>query len=407
MKAGHAHRVLYLIETSGRAGAESNLLQLATHLDREHYEPIVRLLQPGWLGEELARQAVDVEVLRGGQWRLNIPLIVRLAGFIRRRRISLVHAYMFVMGVHGALAAFLARVPVIYSVRGRTYELAQERRRRILGLLGRAGCRFTAVTRDIANSLVVECGVPVERVVLVPNGVDTAIYTPCIDTKEARTAIGLDASRFTIGTVARLEPVKGIEYLLHSLPAIESCLGPIQVVIVGDGTLRDRLQRLAGSLPISSPVTFLGLRTDVPRVLRTFDIFVLPSLSEGMPNVLLQAMAAGLPCIATAVGGTPELIRHGETGLLVPSEDPAALAEAVLSLAESVSLRRKLALAARPTAEQEYGLGRMVARNQDLYAALVRGDRNVVEEASSLAAACPSLACQAPVPKSHLEGQEP
>jgi glycosyltransferase involved in cell wall biosynthesis len=384
MRKSHPHRVLYLIEWSGRGGAENNLAQLVTHLHRDRYEPVVRPAVDGWLREHLVSHAVDVRVLETRRMAfglpflgrgVSLPIIADLARLIRRERIALVHAYMWAMGLHGVIAARLAGVPAVYAVRGSSQELAHPIRRRMLRVLALLGCHFTGVSRDIAVSLQHDCGVPADQITHVPNGVDASLYVPAGSSAEIRASLGLDPSRFTIGTVANLRPIKGHEYLLRAIPDVESRSGPLQVVFAGGGVLREGLQHMVAELRVSSPVVFLGERGDVSRVLGAFDAFVLPSLSEGMSNALLQAMSSGLPCVATAVGGNVEVLRHRETGLLVPPGDPHRLAESITSLAASAEFRRLLATAARREVEQHYTLARMVVRNENVYAQCLSEER--------------------------------
>ena len=365
--------ILYLIETGGHGGAEQNLVQLSSGLTPDRYCPSVRLVRGGWLHEQLSLLGVPVSLLRMRNLplRLSLPLIAELAYLIRRNRVALVHSYMFAMGLHGSMAALLCGVPAVFGVRGQGYEVATRRRRVICRTLARLGCHFTAVTSDIAGSLAAECGVPACQITCIPNGVDAAVYLPTRDRAAVRTSLGLAASLTTVGTVARLEQVKGVATLIDSIPLLEHALGPVQVVIAGDGSKRAELGRLAACRRGNSKVVFLGTRDDIPQVLAALDLFVLPSLSEGMSNALLQAMAAQLPCVATAVGGNPEVIEHGRTGWLVPPGDVVSLADAVSYLLKSPELRRGIAESARSEVEKRYDIRLMVARNEELYSALI------------------------------------
>ena len=371
--SGGPARILYLVETAELGGAEENLLQVASRVRRDRYQPCARVVAEGALARALSEAGVEVALLARRRWspRLNPALLAELARTIRRERIALVHAYLFAMGLHGSLAGRLAGVPVLVSVRNEHYDFATRRRRLAYRLMGRLGCRFSAVSASVAERLERACGVPAAQITHLPNGVDLARYSPRLGAARARAALGLAPEMFTIGTVARLEKVKGIAYLLAAVPDLERAAGPVQVAIAGNGGLRKALERQAAGLGGKSRVVFLGHRRDSEVVLEALDAFALPSLSEGMSNALLQAMAMGVPCVATAVGGNPEVLGGGAAGLLVPPADAGALARALASLIASPGRRAALGAAARAEVERSYSVERMVARNEALYAELL------------------------------------
>lgn len=368
--------ILYLIETGGHGGAEENLVELASRLDRDRYRPCVCLLKDGWLRDALIRRGVEAKVIhlnRVWDWRvrLNIPLVWVLAALIARERVSLVHSYMFEMGIHGFLAGWVARVPVVVGLRGESHDMGSARRRFLLTVIARLGCHFTAVTDVIAGRLMSECGVPRSQVSVIANGVDLSSYVPQVSPQEARRLLGLPIEPFTVGTVARLEEVKGVDVLVKALSYLDGNVGPVQVIITGDGSQRSELERLSLSAPKNVTVRFLGARSDVPRILDALDVFVLPSRSEGMPNALLQAMAMGRACVASAVGGNTSLLAKADTGVLVPPDDPAALASAVARLCASPSRRSALGCAARREVVMNYGVEEMVKANERVYDYLI------------------------------------
>jgi glycosyltransferase involved in cell wall biosynthesis len=172
-----------------------------------------------------------------------------------------------------------------------------------------------------------------------------------------------------VGTVARLQPVKDQASLLAAFARVAAELPNAKLVLVGDGPVRAALESQSASPALAGRVIFLGRRSDIPDILPTFDVFALPSLSEGLPLTLLEAMAAGLPCVATAVGAMPEAIVAERTGLLVPVGDVAALADTLLRLLRDPNLRREMGQAGQKRARELFDLKVMTRRYEDLYAA--------------------------------------
>jgi glycosyltransferase involved in cell wall biosynthesis len=198
-----------------------------------------------------------------------------------------------------------------------------------------------------------------------------------------------------VGTVGRLEPRKGTATLIAALAALRDAGRAFAAVVVGDGPLRAELERDIAARGLGAWVQMFGDRSEVRDVLAALDAFVLPSRTEGMSNALLEAMAMGLPAIATAVGGNPEVVTDGTTGLLVPADDPAAMAAALARMLDDASLASRLGAAARRVVEDRYGARSMVRRLEAVYGAVAAGDDGATAERTALVA----------TPK--LEGAEP
>jgi glycosyltransferase involved in cell wall biosynthesis len=192
-----------------------------------------------------------------------------------------------------------------------------------------------------------------------------------------RKSIGIEEPAFVLGSVGRLTTIKGIEYLLRAVALLinERGLKPMQVAVIGGGPLQKALEELSAELSINEHVRFLGERQDVPNLLRLLDVFVMPSLHEGIPMALLEAMRAGCPIVASAVGGIPEVIRDGKDGMLVPPQDPGALARAIESLYASVQDRMRLSHAGRVRVEAEFGAERMAVLTKEFYKTLLGQQR--------------------------------
>jgi glycosyltransferase involved in cell wall biosynthesis len=213
------------------------------------------------------------------------------------------------------------------------------------------------------------------RTDVIPSGVDTDVFRPTAARGEAKTRLGLPGAGPVIGTVGRLEPRKGTATLVEAVAVLRNGgHHDAMLVVVGDGPLRRELGAAAERLGIQEHVRFLGDRGDVDAVLAALDVFVLPSRTEGMSNALLEAMAMAHPVVATAVGGTPEVVADGQSGLLVPADDPGTMAAAIARLLDAPGLAARLGAAARQTVEERYGVRRMVRRLEAVYAAVAGSD---------------------------------
>jgi len=261
---------------------------------------------------------------------------------------------------YGALAGLLARVPMlIYTEHDGVFPRSWPMRwmnRRLVKRLTQA----TAVSDAVRQLWCRHDGIYPGAVQVVPNGVpDVGVQT--------RRAKRPTPGRLRVGTVGRLSYEKGMDVLVEAFALVRRCLPDADLVVVGDGAERAALERLASERGLTGAVSFLGLRDDVPALLGGFDVFVLPSRTEGLPMAILEAMSAGLPIVATAVGGVPEVIRHGRNGLLVRPEAPNDLADAIVRVACDEDLRCRLGRAARAEFDERYDISHMV----DAYEAIM------------------------------------
>jgi glycosyltransferase involved in cell wall biosynthesis len=205
------------------------------------------------------------------------------------------------------------------------------------------------------------------KLVRIANGIELGAFDRSIDRSAKREALGLPATGPLIGVVARLDEAKGLSYLLQALPRLVSRFANLRVVVAGTGALLDTLRAEAAALGVAGRVSFLGLRLDVPELLHLFDVYVLPSVREGLPMGLIEAMAARRAIVATDVGGVGTLIQSNVTGLLTPARDPDALAEAIATLLLDDALRQRLSAAAQRVAHEQYSAAAMTRAYERLY----------------------------------------
>lgn len=342
------------------------LVDLVERLDPSRYRSLVCLLKEGWLSRRLESRGIETVVLPQKEGSLDPGWVFRLRNLLRSRDVDLMHSHEFAMNAYGALASLVSGVPLIATVHGKGYYADRWRRRTAYGLVARRG-RMVAVSRDVKRHLVERVGIPEDRVRTIPNGIDSRLYRGGAGVRErVRRELGLDEGRPVVGAVGNLYPVKGHSFLVEAAARVRRELPSAAFLIAGEGALLEPLRRRARELDCD--VRFLGFREDVPDLLQALDVFVLPSLSEGLPLSVLEAMAAGRAVVATAVGGIPELVLPGETGLLVPPSDPEALARAILALLRDRDLAEKLGSLGRERVEEEFSLNGMVESYHGLYA---------------------------------------
>jgi glycosyltransferase involved in cell wall biosynthesis len=357
-------RVLHLIESSGPGGAETVLMKLVAALDRAKYRSVVCLLKDGWLHGQLRARGFDTVILPQSKG-LSPGWIPRCVNLARREKIDLLHAHEFAMNTYGSIVSRLTGIPIITTVHGKAYYGEKWRRRAAYRFAARQS-RMVAVSEDIKNFLIDRVGIKGRDLTTIRNGIDIDAYSRA-HSENGNNGAGRGQCGPVIGTVGNLYPVKGQTYLLKAIAAVAQSFPDVTCLIAGRGQLLGALQAETARLGIGDRVHFLGFRQDIPELLREMDIFVLPSLSEGLPLSALEAMAAGKPVIATDVGGTSEAVLDGRTGFLVPPEDPQALSDKITHLLRHRELAGCFGEAGRERVAQYFSLQTMTKRYEALY----------------------------------------
>lgn len=361
-------RIFYLITELDIGGAEKCLYQLASRLDRGRYEPVVCcLFGQGEIGGWLEARGVRVEYL-AMRSKLDVGVVPRLCQLLRRYRPHVVHTFMFHANIVGRIAARLSGVPVVVS----SIRVAEEGRRYHVwldGLTHRLVDCETCVSEQVRAFTAKQARIPAEKLVTVPNGVETQQFE-CAG-GAMRQELGLAPDIPVITTIGRLNEQKGLPFLLRAAGEVVKEQPDATFLLIGAGPLEGELRRQVADLGLGGSVRFLGWRGDVPQILADTDVFVLASLWEGMPNVVLEAMASAVPVVATDVHGTAELVVDQETGLLVPPGEPAPLAEALLGLLESPERAAAMGRRGRQRVEEHFSMEAMVRRNEELYRRLL------------------------------------
>jgi glycosyltransferase involved in cell wall biosynthesis len=365
-------RVLQLIETGGPGGAERMLLSLSGHL-RTAYDFEVGLLKSGWLEAQAATAGLACAAIRA-HGAGDLGIVAQLLDVVRRHSISLMHAHEFYMTLVGAVASRLAGIPLVVTVHGKNYYPDKRRRRLIYRVAAMQASRVATVSQDLAEFFCRTTGTPASRVEVVYNGIDVESLAGVPRDWNLLASVGIPSGARVVGAVGNLYPVKGHTYLLHAMSTVIAALPTVHLVVLGRGSLDNVLSAEAEALGLGDHVHFLGHREDVPRWVAAMDVFVLPSVSEGLPLSLLEAMAAARPAVVTAVGGVPEVVRNGETGFVVPPASSPALARAILTLLSDSALSATMGAAGQVTIRQRFSVEQMARGYQGIYrTALERG----------------------------------
>jgi len=363
--------VLYFSNALARGGAEEHILTLLRGLDRARFRPhlvctpeVARRLRPDLPDD------VDLIPLRLRHPR-QVEAARRLARILRERRVDVLHSHLFYSSLFASPIGWLCRVPLIVEtphVREGWRQGWLKSRFVVDRLAGRFVDYYIAVSEANARYLVERKGLPAEKVVVIHNGCDLTRFDPARPAPASlRPSLGFGNGDPVLLVVGRLEPQKGHAVLLDALPAVQRQFPRVRLVCLGEGSLREDLERHADGLGLNGSVRFVGFQPNAAEWMALADVTVLPSFYEGFPLVALESLAAGRPVVATAVDGTPEVVLDGKTGLTVPPGDPGRLAEALCRLLRDPDERRRLASAGRQWVHERFSQERQVRRTGELY----------------------------------------
>jgi sugar transferase (PEP-CTERM/EpsH1 system associated) len=361
--------VCHVLHSLKVGGAEVLAARLARQLGGEYRALFACLDELGTLGQQLRDDGFTVEVLErrpGIDWRC----VLRLARLLRRERVDLVQAHQYTPFFYAAAARLLApRAAVLLTEHGRHQpDYPRPKRKLANRLLLRRRDRVVAVGQAVREALVANDGFPAQRVGVIYNGIDlTPFAAPRDDRGTIRREMGAGDDEFVILQVARLDYLKDHATAVRTLARVLPHLPDARLVLVGEGPELQAIEEVVRQHGVGAQIRFLGLRKDVARLLSGADLFLLTSVSEGIPLTVIEAMAAGLPVVSTRVGGLPEVVVEGRTGLLEPAGDHAALGRAVCRLAAEPALRREMGHLGRERAETVFSEELMLAQYGALY----------------------------------------
>jgi len=369
-------KILHVIPGLGCGGAERQLVELVKALDKSLYESVICCLKyRGDRADEAEDNGIRVISLAEHRWGY-LGTVITLARLYATEQPDIVHAWLFTGNTYSRLAALLSGTsPVLIAAERQVEDWKKGPYLWLDNLLA----PFTDLI--LANSEAVRAFV--KRTVrlrsgqcqVIYNGLDLARFDAGraeAEVQRVREELGLEGGTLVVGTVANLTPHKNYPNFLQAAQRVKAAQPGVRFVIVGEGPLREELEQMADRLGLGNDVLFLGRRMDVPVLMSLFNVFVLASDREGFANVILEAMAAGKPVVATDVGGNAEAILEGQTGFLVPPGDPQALAEAIVRLLKDKDLAREMGERGRRRVEREFTLARMVQQTEAVYETLLR-----------------------------------
>jgi glycosyltransferase involved in cell wall biosynthesis len=370
-------RVLNVVPTLMCGGTENQFMALTRMLDRTRFDVEFACLRRwGPFVDELVERRIPLTEYQVTTFRSVHALAqqARLARHVARRNIHIVHAYNFYGNVFAIPPARIVAPVVIASIRDCAPYLTPMQKR-----VQRYACQFAdriLVNADAVRDWLVNDGYDPSKITIIRNGVDLSRFDAPPEPVRLRRELGLADDTPIVAVVSRLTPLKGLEQFLEAAAAVSARMPDARFLVVGETNPAHRaylteLQQHAERLGMADRVIFTGLRTDVPGLLASVNVSVMPSLNEALSNVLLESMAAGAPTVATRVGGTPEALVDGVTGLLVPPGDAPALTEAIVRMLENPSMAAQLGRAARQRIADTFSVTRMVNATEDIYLELL------------------------------------
>ncbi len=367
-------KILMVIDNLDPGGAQTLLVDLVAGLDKKRFTPLVCSLRPPTAFDD-ALTSAGARLISLPEGRVDPRKFFRLACFIRREQVSVVHTHLTGSRFLGALAALAggAKTVISHDHSGKEYRQNHPFLSRLfLDPLDRLLMRYTdrvlAVSEAIRRYDVEEKKIPAQKVEVLHNWIDARRFLPVSESRaELRKQWEIPREACVIGAVGRLNPQKGYSNLIEAAPAILKNHPETFFVFVGEGRERNRLEGLADSLGVLKACRFPGFMPEVPRAYSTFDLFALPSVYEAFGIVLLEAMAAGLPVVASRVGGIPEIVSDGESGLLVSPGDPEELSRAIDRLLSDPDLAVKLALEGKNRVLRNFDRTKALERLQAYY----------------------------------------
>jgi L-malate glycosyltransferase len=373
-REGEMIRVAYFIDHLRTGGAQKHLVELLRGLDRRRFAASVWTERAGGeLTGEIERLGIRVRSLDVQRSLTEGRALVRLlqvAHVLHQEGVHIAHGYLYAGNLLGSVSGLLGGVPIRIVSKRSLDSYTSRAKLWACRLANRLADRITVNAKAVGAFVVREERCAPEKMAVIPNGVDCS-RLQCSDAG-ARDALGISPGELVVGTVGRLTWKKAPECLLAAAQLILQEEPQARLLVVGDGPLRAQTEKQAEELGIHTRCIFTGSVSDAAPFIRACDVFVLSSVIEGMANALLEALACGKPAVVTDAGGNSEVVQHGQTGFVVPCNDPSSLAQATLHLLRHPDLTAQMGEAARKDIEERFGLTRMVQSLETLYDTLLR-----------------------------------
>jgi len=361
-------RVVHIVPTLDPSGAEKQLALLAANTPKDRFDVrVIALTRGGPYERDLADAGVPVHVI-GKKVKGDPFALWRLVRLLRELQPTIVQTWLFAGNSYGRFAARMAKTPIVVA----SERCVDSWKSNLQLRIDRWLMRWTdavSVNAEAVKEFYAKQGIPPEKLHVIPNAVTSV--DAVVDRASLRREIGVGESSFVLGFVGRLWPQKRVEDLIWGADILRIAEWPVEVVIVGEGPRRSALEWFVVKMKKTGDVHFLGKRADARRLMAGFDALVLPSVFEGMPNVVLEAMATGTPVVASRIPGTIEVVSHNETGLLFEAQRPSEMARQVQRLLEEPGLGQRLADTAKHVVAEKFTVEAMTAGYVALYERLL------------------------------------
>ena len=375
------YRIAYLIDGLSMGGAERLMVPILQYLSRAHFEPYVCAMQSkdgNPMADELRVLGVPVECLDIKHLR-DLNAIPRLTSYLKKIRADLVHTQLEAANILGNISAKLLQLPSVSTIHimpSLDVKTKTRLHQKVEWFALRHFCdRVISVSEEARQYHIQISGSSAKQVTTIFNGIDLSAFLDmnnAVERESIRGELGVPLDANVLITIAVLRAPKGVQYMIRALPAVLAAHPNTYYLVVGSGSHRDALIEEVNRAGVSERVIFAGMRRDVPRLMAASDVFVLPTLTEALPTVLAEAMAAKLPIVASRVGGIPEMVTDGQNGVLLEPEDPAALASACIQLLNSPDRRVAMGVEGRRIVNQKFSIERQVHQLKELYMGQLR-----------------------------------
>lgn len=365
-------RILYIHPTLGIGGAEELRLTILKYIDRQKYDiRLCCLVKKGEIAKEIENLGFRVDVVGTSERLFDIRSLFVLISYLKQNKFDIVQTCLPAPNLFGRLAALFAKVPYIIIEEHSYYERYNPYLgylfRTINKILSRYTYKIIACSDAVMQTIIKEEKIFEDTFLAIHNVIDTKKFIIDYSKKEARIKLGLNPDMPIIGFIASLAPRKGHIYLLQAMRIILNSYPETKLIIVGDGPLKKELETIRQQNQLHNSVKFLGVRRDIPLLLKAIDIFVSPAIKEAFGINLIEAMFMSLPCIATNVGGIPEVVIDGETGILVPPADSEALAKAIKKLLSNPELAKRYGKAGNRRVLENFTVDKYIRKLENLY----------------------------------------
>lgn len=359
--------VMHILPSLDVGGMENGVVNLVNNMDRNVFRPLICCLEKE--GRLRSRIKEDVKVFNLEENPgLQIKLPLELMRLFRNEKIDIVHTHNYYTSIYGTIGACLARTPVIiHGEHGMVLREEKARRKIVAKILANFTDVIICVSEDLRTQLSERTGISKKKIIAIANGIDFSLFEHKRDDLVKGEDIGIDKNDLVIGTVGRLVAVKDYETLIKAFSLVVKAIPNAKLMFAGDGPLAEELGSLVKKLKIEEKVIFLGHHNDVHKLYKFMNVFVLSSLSEGMSNVILEAMASSVPVVATKVGSNPELIENGRNGFLVSVGDKIELARSIIGILSNPAEANKMGQAGFKRVQDSFTIDKMVNGYEKTY----------------------------------------